>query len=149
MTESDKQLLKNNNWFIECEMPLEIRHEDGSFATQNAAQNIILLLKIEDILADSVEFQVWDDVLVMSKQEIKENFGVDVPDFWDKFMRAREYRFYIGEKVELEGRAGFYTMLFTKENPKGFFIEFRFVKRLMNRSKRNYGREILRVETEF
>jgi hypothetical protein len=29
--------LEKEGWVIECESPLEIRHEDGSFATMQAA----------------------------------------------------------------------------------------------------------------
>jgi hypothetical protein len=36
-TEDDKKLLEKNGWTVECESPFEIRHEDGSFATGQAA----------------------------------------------------------------------------------------------------------------
>lgn len=38
---SDEDLLGNYGWNIECENPFEIRHVDGSFATLNAAWNIV------------------------------------------------------------------------------------------------------------
>lgn len=34
-------LLKENGWEIECESPFEIRHKDGSFATNKAAHSIV------------------------------------------------------------------------------------------------------------
>ena len=37
----DKELLETNGWVIECESPFEIRHEDGSFATLNAAYIVV------------------------------------------------------------------------------------------------------------
>lgn len=37
MRESDKDVLEEAGWSIECEYPLEIRSKDGSFATQEAA----------------------------------------------------------------------------------------------------------------
>lgn len=37
----DIKLLKLNGWEIECESPFEIRHSDGSFARDQAA-NIVL-----------------------------------------------------------------------------------------------------------
>jgi len=142
----DKELLKQNGWTIECESPLEIRHENGSFATLNAAETIIFSLKLEDIFASVTDFKVWDDVLVMSAAEIKENFGITVSNQWENFMKAREYRFYIGEITEIEGRAGFYTMIFNDQNPQGFFIELRFIKELVNRSQRNQKREIAKIK---
>lgn len=36
MNENNK-LLEAYGWFVECESPFEIRHEDGSFATGQAA----------------------------------------------------------------------------------------------------------------
>lgn len=38
--EADK-LLAEYGWTLECWSPLEIRHTDGSFATLNAAQDIL------------------------------------------------------------------------------------------------------------
>lgn len=40
----NEELLKENGWTIECESPFEIKHEDGSFATMNAAYTIVNLL---------------------------------------------------------------------------------------------------------
>jgi hypothetical protein len=34
-------LLESLGWTVECESPFEIRHEDGSFATQNAAKIVM------------------------------------------------------------------------------------------------------------
>lgn len=36
-----EEYLESKGWTLECESPLEIRHEDGSFATLNAAQQIL------------------------------------------------------------------------------------------------------------
>lgn len=33
--------LEEDGWTIECESPLEIRHKDGSFATQGAANILV------------------------------------------------------------------------------------------------------------
>ena len=44
MTDEQKKLLAENGWTVECESPLEIRHEDGSFATSNAAEMVFLWL---------------------------------------------------------------------------------------------------------
>lgn len=41
MKREDIQILEDNGWIIECESPFEIRHEDGSFATQQAAEIVL------------------------------------------------------------------------------------------------------------
>lgn len=41
------KLLKDNGWEVECESPLEIRHEDGGFASLYAAQCIVNELQLE------------------------------------------------------------------------------------------------------
>jgi len=46
MNKIDK-ILEENGWCLECESPLEIRHEDGSFASGISANYIIRAL-IED-----------------------------------------------------------------------------------------------------
>ncbi len=46
------ELLEKEGWTIECESPLEIRHEDGAFATMESAKLIILVL-IENYYKDS------------------------------------------------------------------------------------------------
>jgi hypothetical protein len=38
---TNEEILESNGWQIDCESPFEISHEDGSFATLNAA-NIVL-----------------------------------------------------------------------------------------------------------
>jgi hypothetical protein len=41
MDSYDTFLLEESGWVIECESPFEIRHQDGSFATLNAAQIVL------------------------------------------------------------------------------------------------------------
>lgn len=48
---SNKDLLKENGWEIECESPFEIRHEDGSFASMNAAYIIVEELRLSDVMS--------------------------------------------------------------------------------------------------
>jgi len=43
-----KEILEDNGWIIECESPFEIRHEDGSFATGQAANIVLYFLKPEE-----------------------------------------------------------------------------------------------------
>jgi len=46
MTEKEKELLEENGWCVECEMPFEIRHEESnSFATGWAADIVLESLK--------------------------------------------------------------------------------------------------------
>lgn len=42
LSKKDFKLLNNYGWTIECESPLEIRHEDGSFATLNAVESVLV-----------------------------------------------------------------------------------------------------------
>lgn len=40
-----KEFLERHGWEIECWSPLEIRHENGSFATMDAAEIVIFCLE--------------------------------------------------------------------------------------------------------
>lgn len=48
MDEEEIELLSEGGWTIECQSPLEIRHEDGSFASGFAAQIVIDYYKWEE-----------------------------------------------------------------------------------------------------
>ena len=48
MDREDKEILTKNGWEVECESPFEIRHEDGSFATQQAAWIVLQDLRGEE-----------------------------------------------------------------------------------------------------
>lgn len=41
MDKNREEILNSCGWEVECYSPLEIRHEDGSFATLNAAKIVI------------------------------------------------------------------------------------------------------------
>lgn len=47
MDKEDELLLKAEGWEVECESPFEIRHEDGSFASGQAAQMVLSVLREE------------------------------------------------------------------------------------------------------
>jgi hypothetical protein len=47
MDPTEEYLLKTNGWDVECESPFEIRHEDGSFASKQAAYSVLNELKSE------------------------------------------------------------------------------------------------------
>ena len=44
---SDEKLLESNGWTVECQSPFEIRHEDGSFATGQAADIVLSSIRSE------------------------------------------------------------------------------------------------------
>lgn len=46
MNKEDIKLLEFHGWIVECESPFEVRHEDGSFASGQAAD--VLLLAVKD-----------------------------------------------------------------------------------------------------
>lgn len=47
MNKTDEKLLEQHGWEVECESPFEIRHEDGSFATGQAAKAVLAELLAE------------------------------------------------------------------------------------------------------
>jgi len=51
-----EKILKKNGWEVECENPLEIRHEDGAFATLWAATIVIEYLVREDAEENGIRF---------------------------------------------------------------------------------------------
>ena len=50
--DNDEKLLNKYGWEIECESPFEIRHEDGSFATMQAAHTVLESIKEEEELEE-------------------------------------------------------------------------------------------------
>jgi len=59
METNEIELLEKNGWVVECESPFEVRHEDGSFATGQAAEMVLWFLK-EDEAAEAIDRQwVW------------------------------------------------------------------------------------------
>jgi hypothetical protein len=46
----EENILKKYGWEIECESPYEIRHEDGSFATGQAAYMVTDAVKENNII---------------------------------------------------------------------------------------------------
>jgi hypothetical protein len=48
MNEADIDLLDQYGWVVECESPFELRHEDGSRATGQAAQIVLEYVKREE-----------------------------------------------------------------------------------------------------
>ena len=36
-----ERIIEKDGWFVECESPLEIRNEDGSFVTGPAAEDVL------------------------------------------------------------------------------------------------------------
>lgn len=47
----NEDLLKENGWEVECESPFEIRHEDGSFASMNAAYSVVEELRLSGVMS--------------------------------------------------------------------------------------------------
>lgn len=46
--DEEEKLLGKNGWTIECQSPFEIRHNDGSFATMQAAHSVVSELEEEE-----------------------------------------------------------------------------------------------------
>jgi hypothetical protein len=47
---TEQQLLQKYGWTLECQSPFEIRHEDGSFASGQAASIVLSHLREEDAM---------------------------------------------------------------------------------------------------
>jgi len=52
---NDEKLLIHHGWTIECQSPFEIRHEDGSFATGQAADCVLSSLREESVVMKFTE----------------------------------------------------------------------------------------------
>lgn len=50
MKDSDEKLLASHGWTVECQSPFEIRHEDGSFASGQAADCVLSSLREESVV---------------------------------------------------------------------------------------------------
>ena len=60
MTTHMQQLLEEDGWTVECESPLEIRHDDGSFASGNAA--LILMDYLRQQAADDKAYAALNTI---------------------------------------------------------------------------------------
>jgi len=74
---TDKQILEFYEWEIECEHPFEIRHKDGSFASQQAADYVVYCLKQEYIISEY-------DTLMERIQKLK-GYGEMLNDLTNQF----------------------------------------------------------------
>ena len=72
-----KEILENNEWVVECESPLEIRHNDGNFATMQAAQIVLDSLSNENIedLPDDSEYTFTDFEVECIEDQVEEHNG--------------------------------------------------------------------------
>lgn len=69
MKPDTKQMLEEAGWAIECESPLTLRHEDGSFASLNAAEMVVGYLRQQE--ADHKAFLALNTIqgcAVLAKQ---------------------------------------------------------------------------------
>lgn len=49
-----ENLLKENGWEVECESPFEIQHQDGSFASMNAAYSVVEQLRLSGVMDNAL-----------------------------------------------------------------------------------------------
>jgi len=52
---TNEEILKEDGWVVECESPFEIRHEDGDFATGQAARMVVNQLREDKEAEDRSE----------------------------------------------------------------------------------------------
>jgi hypothetical protein len=86
-----EKLLKDNGWEIECEHPFEIRHEDGSFATMQAAKIVLDDLKASEAMNDDESLSI--NFCTMSHDELMKIFELcDVMAVVDKSEMVHTFR---------------------------------------------------------
>lgn len=71
----DEELLKAIGWTIICESPFEIQHEDGSIATNWAAQMILTYIKAVGLPSDLI--QICDLDIHVGTYNLLSALGVD------------------------------------------------------------------------
>lgn len=92
MSDATVKLLAKWGWSIECESPFEIRHGDGSFATQQAAAHVVESLSRETTkdfgehilsklannpeLAERVEKHTFNARIAIKIHELRTNAGL-------------------------------------------------------------------------
>lgn len=84
-------VLKDNGWEIQCEHPFEIRHEDGSYASGQAAHIVLHCLKTPEIkyLAQIAK------LLDMAGDQFGNHGCNDLPsDFWDGVSHEDQVELY-------------------------------------------------------
>jgi len=74
MDKLDEKLLEAAGWEVECESPFEIRTEDGSFATNEAAQIVLWSLRDEYNKEDirNIIMDEDDDDIIVSLSDYEE-----------------------------------------------------------------------------
>jgi hypothetical protein len=64
-----QKYLEDNNWIVECESPLEVRHSEGSFATNYAAQVLLNELHSQYKDENSITIEDADENIQMKNFE--------------------------------------------------------------------------------
>ena len=90
--DKDLKLLEDNGWDVECESPFEIRAEDGSFASGNAAYAILASLKEEADIITATKMDIERVTMALSGRIVKGN----IEDDFDSLAQA------ISEQVEVD-----------------------------------------------
>jgi hypothetical protein len=64
MTKEQEKLLERNGWTVECESPLEISTEDGSFARGEAVFCVIHSLETEEAKEEFTKLNAMHDIII-------------------------------------------------------------------------------------
>lgn len=72
MNKQDEELLQQNGWTIVCYSPFEIQHEDGSFASLNAAQIVLDSLKQSSLTYEKCTSMV-EEIASFIDNEVEKN----------------------------------------------------------------------------
>ncbi len=102
--EKDELMMNRHGWTIECKSPFEIRHEDGSFASGQAARIIVDHVRSEDdgedeLIEKSIDFVFPEGHNLNGKEESKTHFVGLADMLYDTFVYVHGVNVYALESV--------------------------------------------------
>lgn len=126
MKQNKYDILESLGWTVECESPFEIRHEDGSFATQNAAKIIIsdVLKEYEEtkVKVHTAEDVIADlEVINSYVQNIVSNALALDSEKKQDFERGADWDSVFGLVFNPETSTAAFTLLESINNPLNYY----------------------------
>ena len=98
MTPEFEKYFEAQGWIMECQSPLEIRHEDGSFATYQAAKAVIREIKAEYDLEHGVQSESTVDQLNNNIAEI-----IKINETVQQYVQTAQEQSLKDEEIKNEG----------------------------------------------
>lgn len=89
MKDNDIEILEKSGWIVECQSPFEIRHEDGSFATLNAAEIVLDEVRREhEALTNSIK--ALEELNAIDLQPLYTEAMFEVNNEYDKLFKNQQ-----------------------------------------------------------